>query len=70
MHNTDPSNLCQEKREYETHFKGDTPYSSQRTYNKEHRTINKVYKSIPMSVQQLIYTQIYTCTCNCIHTYV
>ena len=70
MHYTDPSNLCEEKRGYETHFEGDTPYKSQRTYNMEHPTTNKVYNSIPMSVQQLFCTWIYTCTCNCIHMYV
>lgn len=70
MHYTDPSNLCEQKREYGTHFEGDTPYKSQRTCNKEHSTTNKVYNSIPKSVQQLIYTRIYTCTCNWIHTYV
>jgi hypothetical protein len=70
MHNKDPSKLCEEKREYETHFEGDTPYTNQRTYNKEHPTTNKVYNSITMSVQQLIYTRIYTCTCNSKHMYV
>ena len=70
VHYTDPSNLCEEKRECETHFEGDIPYKSQRMCNKEHSTTNKVYNSIPMSVQQLIYTRIYTCTCNCRHTYV
>jgi hypothetical protein len=58
------------KREYETHFEGETSYNSQRTYNKEHFTTNKVYNTIHMSVQKLIYTRIYTCTCNCIQTYV
>jgi hypothetical protein len=54
MHNTDPSNLCEEKREYETYFEGDTPYTTQRTYDKEHPTTNKVYNSIPLYIQKLI----------------
>lgn len=47
------------KREHETHFEGDNPYNSQRTYNKEHFTTNKVFNSIYMSVEQLIYTLVH-----------
>ena len=63
--------ICVRKKESMLHTLKETRHIKVKDHvTRNISTTNKVYNSIPRSIQQLIYTRIYTCTCNCIHMYV